>query len=638
MSSIVPDLAFSEFAFLNTTRCKATEEAASATKEEIRKAMKVKKAADVEAAISHYFIAGKSKNAGNVEPIDDLGHPTERQQGNLHDSVQTTMDLPRKPFLGFGTKGNTPISSVITVKEPDAKRVNSMSQRDTRSPSRSTSYFTWSRSNSPLSASEHRSGAPRSRPLEVAVGHRSSHSKSQSPLSGASMSSHNDRLRATPPKQAMHTIGARALLDDVINDADAISRGSVSPLMNNAMNYSTLQDMERVHGSRVRQSPDLDHLPFSKAFQLRRSILGTAETNGRIASDSNVLIGAQKSTAAVLPQHDADKRVLNTTQSAPDALLLACKPKLRDPSTRKPECDAEANTDELSTTAPCQRDQLDQKSRKRLTSPQSEPENGFQPVPHIHDASLLNTVDRAGYGHEHGQHMLTTKSEPTHDLYVRPRAMDVTDLRNPAIQTLRRSPLNALTACDSPYRYFRTQSPNHPESYALDIEDHIYGQLQNVEGHEFSHAFTSPEEIIPAYDFRQDQFDDDVAQDHFADNLKTYPVTMGSHYQRAYSRPNMAATEWATEHHLPMLGAPSCYSGTREPLHPRTSKVTQHLEFEVDNRPQTSRSNASLVDGFLVTPLARARVRNTPQVRPASWTRDGNELEPVGFWKPNRLY
>ena len=76
MHFAVPDLAFSESNFLNTSRQKATEVTERTTIEETRKGRKAKKAADTEAEISRYFTAGKAKEAGNAGAIGDSRRST----------------------------------------------------------------------------------------------------------------------------------------------------------------------------------------------------------------------------------------------------------------------------------------------------------------------------------------------------------------------------------------------------------------------------------------------------------------------------------------------------------------------------------------------------------------------------------
>ncbi len=141
----VPDLAFSELTFLNSRRAKPEHVYKPSEKAKNRKA---KKAADTEAEISRYFTTSHNPDYRTRVAQDfRKSHP---HKSNMAPSF---INLPDTPFWGFGSCGANSVSPTRLVKEPDARRVLSRSQRDTQSPTRSTSYFTWSQSGAPSRAS-----------------------------------------------------------------------------------------------------------------------------------------------------------------------------------------------------------------------------------------------------------------------------------------------------------------------------------------------------------------------------------------------------------------------------------------------------------------------------------------------------
>ena len=153
----VPDLAFSELAFLNTSRQKATEMTESSNKAQRRKGKKLLNAVDTEAEISYFFSMKKTKPAGDVQALGDCQYPIDRHQqahDGGRDSTASIVDLPAKPFLGFGTTGSQSVSLVDITKELDDKYPCPTSQTHIRSPTRSTNYLTWSTSVEPSTSKQ----------------------------------------------------------------------------------------------------------------------------------------------------------------------------------------------------------------------------------------------------------------------------------------------------------------------------------------------------------------------------------------------------------------------------------------------------------------------------------------------------
>ena len=145
--SEVPNSVFSETAFLNCHRA-APEDRNSPlhTKHaDKKKKCKTSKAADIEAEISRYFTSAKLPRPGVPVP-----HPQERlcqQQAQRRPqdsgSPPTFIDLPDKPFLGFGSSGAV---SMSPVRKDGCRALIEHDSLFARSQSRSSSYFTWSQS------------------------------------------------------------------------------------------------------------------------------------------------------------------------------------------------------------------------------------------------------------------------------------------------------------------------------------------------------------------------------------------------------------------------------------------------------------------------------------------------------------
>lgn len=127
-----------------------------------RSARKRDKAADSEAEISRFFASSKDQSHGDGVTmsnkdrgnLDNVTVERGRQQGG---SSISPVDLPGKPFLGFGSCGPGHVSSLV----PD-NDVDQLSPLDQPLSSRSTTYFTWSQTNpSRHASSRHRTRSGR---------------------------------------------------------------------------------------------------------------------------------------------------------------------------------------------------------------------------------------------------------------------------------------------------------------------------------------------------------------------------------------------------------------------------------------------------------------------------------------------
>ena len=143
--SEVPDSAFSETAFLNSHRARPEDNSnpLHTKPSDKKKKRKTTKAADVEAEISRYFTSAKipRRSVPDPHPQQRLCQQQAQRRPQVSDSPATFIDLPDKPFLGFGSSGAVSLSPVRRV---DSRTLIDHESLFTRSQSRSTSYFTWS--------------------------------------------------------------------------------------------------------------------------------------------------------------------------------------------------------------------------------------------------------------------------------------------------------------------------------------------------------------------------------------------------------------------------------------------------------------------------------------------------------------
>ena len=148
----VPDLAFSEMTFLTSRRekPKSSFEESSNKFSNTKKRRLLTKAADTEADFSRHFLSAKvpSLDVTNSHRQRDR---KDRRQSPDHGSPQALVELPERPFLGFGSCGpNTTISPAKSLDNTDSR---SPGRGVSRSPTASTSYLTWSQSRGASNAS-----------------------------------------------------------------------------------------------------------------------------------------------------------------------------------------------------------------------------------------------------------------------------------------------------------------------------------------------------------------------------------------------------------------------------------------------------------------------------------------------------
>lgn len=134
----MPDLAFSELNFLNSRPHEAVGQGVSLAKDPKRRGSRK---ADHNKEVSRYFSRGQG--------VQDHNHQSTRLPS--HDEQQVTsnhlIELPKTPFLGFGSSGHKSSSPNKRTREPATSHVPRSYDRGPRSPTKSTSYLSWSQTN-----------------------------------------------------------------------------------------------------------------------------------------------------------------------------------------------------------------------------------------------------------------------------------------------------------------------------------------------------------------------------------------------------------------------------------------------------------------------------------------------------------
>ena len=148
----VPDLAFSEMTFLTSRREKSKDSSEGLSRKlmDKKKPRKSTKVADAEAEISRYFMSAKPTSV-DVTTVHRQQDQQPSRWSRDHESQQAPIDLPERPFLGFGSCG--PNASTSPAKSLGDRNSKSLRRGASRSFTRSTSYLTWSQSRAPSHAS-----------------------------------------------------------------------------------------------------------------------------------------------------------------------------------------------------------------------------------------------------------------------------------------------------------------------------------------------------------------------------------------------------------------------------------------------------------------------------------------------------
>ncbi|KAL8721756.1 MAG: hypothetical protein Q9181_007639 [Wetmoreana brouardii] len=144
----LPDLTFSEINFLSHRRGEQEGTFDTAGKKSRRKK---DKAVDTEAEISRFFASSKDQEHKEGGTAKHRGDDREKKRANGRAEEQEgsslpPVDLPERPFLGFGSCGPGNNSPIVPIRA-SVSRGDDRVPSGRRSPSsRSTTYYTWSRS------------------------------------------------------------------------------------------------------------------------------------------------------------------------------------------------------------------------------------------------------------------------------------------------------------------------------------------------------------------------------------------------------------------------------------------------------------------------------------------------------------
>ncbi|KAI4281832.1 MAG: hypothetical protein L6R38_003386 [Xanthoria sp. 2 TBL-2021] len=143
----LPDLTFSEVNFLNHGRGNQEDNVWSKTKSKRRKEAK---AADAEAEFSRFFASSKDRSRAAIRTIEHGSKVKGRRSVEVTEEQDQSslppVDLPEKPFLGFGSCGPGHDSPVMPSRSTIPNDYNRLSPTHRSLSNRSTTYFTWSRS------------------------------------------------------------------------------------------------------------------------------------------------------------------------------------------------------------------------------------------------------------------------------------------------------------------------------------------------------------------------------------------------------------------------------------------------------------------------------------------------------------
>ena len=247
-------------AFLNPRRDRSEEPVQSRDK---KKSRTRDRAADTEAEISRYFASAKVRgfDAPNVPkeraispPARYSGRRDTERSAHLDRSSLPPVELPDRPFLGFGSVGGSLVSPVKRSELPlsPPQRFHSI-QRDV-SPTRSSSYFTWSKTGSPSHRSNHyrdtRSVPPvppkRPRAMDELAGDRSTGAK---PISGVPLCRDDSAVDDKTIRESKDSDGRTADVIEISHD-----RSKNNPQEQNLQPSPTFrnrsQQENQVHGTK----------------------------------------------------------------------------------------------------------------------------------------------------------------------------------------------------------------------------------------------------------------------------------------------------------------------------------------------------------------------------------------------------
>ncbi len=248
---IVPDLSFSEVNFLSHRRRNQEEDVRSRARSKRRKE---DKAADAEAEFSRFFASSKDLSRAAVGITEHGAKVKDRRSpvGVTDEQDRSSLppvDLPEKPFLGFGSCGPGHVSPVMLSRATVPNEFNKLSPLRRSLSTRSTTYFTWSRS----SPSRHTVSDRRWQSLPKTPGGNCA----ESPPS-QSMEMRSQECSRTPPTQ--YDEHCRT-----IKDCGPIGRSTSAPERHaGADKISAEVNHSEVKSRRLSEQQQKEHKPYAR--------------------------------------------------------------------------------------------------------------------------------------------------------------------------------------------------------------------------------------------------------------------------------------------------------------------------------------------------------------------------------------
>ena len=635
----VPDLAFSELAFLNTSR---REPNGNTVKEDARGTRKVKSFLDKEAEISRYFSASNTKKQDNRENTLDDRHLIKHRKSKLHDSSPLMVDLPDKPFLGFGTSGANSVSPLMIVKELDARYVPPMPQRDTKSPSCSSGYLSWSLSGVPSS---------------VLSNHARSHtkrfaSKCHSRSAEKGNTSHNNLVLAGPPMEAAQPAPKPLPSEIEVSTARVLSEHQCSPRQDPTISQVGLREGQEVERVPVSQSPD--SAAFLRTNVPAENIVVTpaAEMSGNLGAEAELEKRTVEPVTKPLGPTSRSQQVYDSIEHTINALLQACKDKLLDAAVKDDGAGPQNNNskepivplERLSPVKPIR----SLKAPNRFNPLQIESRDDSPNVPPSsyqgrQDVSLAKTqCDNQSWetlpASMNGE-LRDGKPGPYSSQTMGVLHLQVPHASKPAIST--KHPITGSDLLFERQQANLTNAPGEAKDSALEMDKRNpyqagYGSHQWSSGSlidRHSHA----DDENPEYEqsqYQLDNFMENQRPEHYQSWFDADNTNHGATYHPSFNtRPEMP-----TDRQFQITDPSIHYTGLHEHLYPQTFEAAQSNHFsEIDPLPHGNihpeqAENPTNFPVASTAPLTRAWESHVFGVH------EERRVHLEGFWKPNKLY
>lgn len=641
----MPDLTFSEMNFLNHRKPEPKDNVLKGKQGRQRR----DKAADGEAEISRFFASSKDPNhqAGVTVTENDRGDQesrTAKRRRRQESSSIPPVDLPDKPFLGFGSCGPGHVSS--TVHENNLGQLSPLG----KSPySRSTTYFTWSQSDfsrHPSSRHRSQSGRPLSethlRPFLVSE----SPAGSQKHILSTGVE-RNFREETPNPSPTYHAEKRHHEGRDCNTSGPAIKsdRPSIASVERQETKVNEEEPSKRRHEVGkidYRQSPRLQHGSSPKtalssllAGQNRPELLGAFldALLSRVTNNSTEKTGGPgplDTPGGKRPEDRSVPRTTADTQMQHQSNHPSVSNELRSNSNavNKPEVTARPNQ----AREPCQPQPLDSNtlpSSTRLPSHASYMEPPSRLVHESLEPGKEQGTQRHGIGHDQG--LQTAAIRPTSD--------------------------NAWTGYRNLYQGQLDPVFEHHQPYEDTVLNDAETRLQKS-GHLFEQTAEAPDRgALDGYDrypTSEEHQPSESCLDH--QHIEAEGVNQGIYDNPEVSDGMDVLSQWPQEMSFDSHrhGQVPVFFGATDPTSEHLEDIAADQDFGVGEETFQGRETPSFLGakGFLaVDPHANFSPWSARRHQAARDSRRGpstcditadvgaaEEAPPSGFWKPHRLY